>query len=185
MALVSNPMLQGANGRVGLFVYRQLQGKTFVSAKAKPDKSTPSAAKQATRTNFKDATAYSKECMKDPALKAYYWERARKLNLPNAYTAAVTDYMRKGRIDSIDQSNYTGNANERIVVLVSKKGFSVKQVAVSLTTNTGTPIEQGLAVEKTPGIWIYKTTTRAPDPENVVATVSAIDTNGKAVRGGN
>jgi hypothetical protein len=182
MALVNNPMLHGASGSVGLFVYRQFRGKTFVSAKAKPDKSAPSAAKQATRTNFKDATAYSKECMKDPALKTYYWAKARELNLPNAYTAAVTDYMRKGRIDSVDQNNYTGNANEKIVIAVSKKGFSVKQVAVTLTTNTGAPVEQGLALEKTPGMWIYKTTVLVPDLEDVVVTVSAIDTNGKEVR---
>jgi hypothetical protein len=95
MALVNNPMLQGASGTVGQFVYRQIHGKTFVSAKAKPNKSTPSAAKQATRTNFRDATVYSKECMKNPSLKAQYWAMAKELNLPNAYTAAVTDYMRR------------------------------------------------------------------------------------------
>lgn len=46
--------------------------------------------------------------MEDPALKAYYWRKAQKLKLPNAYTAALTDYMRKGKIESVNRKKYTG-----------------------------------------------------------------------------
>jgi hypothetical protein len=179
MAFTNNPVLQGARGRVGALVFRQFRGRTVVSARPKPDKSLPSAAKQATRANFRDAAAYSQKCMKVPDLKAYYLERAQTLGLPNAYTAALTDYMRKGSIESVDRSGYTGKANEAIGVTVRKKGFSVKEVTVSLTTNAGMLIERGSATEKTPGMWIYTTTAVVPDARDVVLTATAVDTDGK------
>jgi hypothetical protein len=57
----------------------------------------PSKESEAQRTNrdrFADATGFARKMMNDPVKKAYYWNRAKKLRLPNAYTAAITDYMR-------------------------------------------------------------------------------------------
>src|SRR5690606_4124182 len=96
MALVTNnDLTQGLRGRVGkYFVFRQVRGRTIACrAPRKPDPKKQSDAQRLTRTRFREAAAWAVLTLSDPERKQYYQQRAEVLGLPNAYTAAVKDYM--------------------------------------------------------------------------------------------
>ena len=98
MAIVKNNAIASSfRGSFGNdLVFRHVRGKTFVMAPArKPDKKKESEAQRNTRSNFREAAQWAQHILLDPEKKAYYRQRARKLKLPNAYTAAITDFMRK------------------------------------------------------------------------------------------
>ncbi len=98
MAIVfNNDLTLGLRGRVGkTFVFRAVGGRTIVScAPRKPDPRKQSAAQRRTRANFKEASAWAVRTLMDAEKKLYYQRRAKLLELPNAYIAAVRDYMRR------------------------------------------------------------------------------------------
>lgn len=96
MAIVTNnPVTSGFSGMLGnLIVFRQLRGKTIIAKRPAPARH-QSTWQRENRTRFRDATVFAKTAMRDREKKVYYWEKARELKLPNAYTAAITDFMRK------------------------------------------------------------------------------------------
>src|ERR1041384_1030594 len=98
----NNLLTKGLSGMVGKqIVFRTWNGKTFISvAPKKTNKQSP--LQKENRTKFKKATTYAKSMMKDPVKKAEYKEIAKKMRLPNAYTAAITDYMRNPKIEALD-----------------------------------------------------------------------------------
>jgi hypothetical protein len=153
----NNVLTKGLSGMVGKqIVFRTWNGKTFISvAPKKPKKQ--SAVQKENRSKFKRATVYAKSMMKDPIRKAEYKDIAKKLQLPNAYTAAITDYMRNPQIEALDLANYSGNGGEEIKVTVSKKGFEIQEVEVMIVDQNGEAIEEGKAVKGLGNEWLYKT----------------------------
>jgi hypothetical protein len=92
--ICNDPMLQGASGKVGDKVYRQYNGRTFVSKlPRKPDISKRTAAQHGTTGNFTKASQVAKDLARNPLLRPGYIAMAKELNLPNAYTAAQTEQM--------------------------------------------------------------------------------------------
>jgi hypothetical protein len=154
----NNILTKGLSGMVGKqIVFRTWNGKTFISvAPKKPKKQ--SAVQKENRSKFKRATTYAKSMMKDPIRKAEYKEIAKKLQLPNAYTAAITDYMRNPEIEALDLANYSGKADEEVKVTASKKGFEIQEVEVIVVDQNGEAIEEGKAAKGPGNEWIYKTT---------------------------
>ena len=63
--------------------------------------------------------------------KEYYWIKARKLKLPNAYTAALTEYLRKPKIEAVNQ------LGRRTIIYAKKKGFPVDSVEAFVSDATG------------------------------------------------
>jgi hypothetical protein len=96
MAIVrNNDVLEGISGSLGdRLVFRRFKNKTVVSLRS-TFTTRESVKQKATRNHFRDASTYAKQQLQDPERKAYYEKRADLLNLPNAYTAAVAEYMRK------------------------------------------------------------------------------------------
>src|SRR5690349_16980975 len=94
----NNIFTQGISGMIaGQMVFKTWNGKTYVcKSPKKPSKQSP--LQKEGRTKFRRATAFAKKMMSDPIKKAQYKEIANELQLPNAYTAAVTEYMRKAEI---------------------------------------------------------------------------------------
>ena len=98
MAIVANnDLTSGLRGRIGKWlVFRVVRGKTIASrAPRKPDPRKQSAAQRLTRSTFRDASAWAVRILLDPAKKQYYADVAKAQALPNAYTAAVREYMRE------------------------------------------------------------------------------------------
>jgi hypothetical protein len=121
---------------------------------------------------FREATLYAKGAMKDPVKKEFYWKRAKKLKLPNAYTAAITDYMRKAEIKKIDTKAYHGNAGDKITIDAVKKGFPIAEMSVTLLDKNGQRIESGNAVQNNTGQWVYRTTMSGIDVGDVKVAVN-------------
>ena len=154
----NNIFTQGIKGMVGgTMVFRTFNDKTYVYAKAgKPDKRKQSPLQKENRTKFRRATAFAKSMMKDPAKKAEYWEIAKKLALPNAYTAAITEYMRKPEVIGQNTTTTTGTTKEEISVIVKKKHFEVDWVEVVITEKDGKVLERGRLLNEYGDTWNYK-----------------------------
>jgi hypothetical protein len=146
----NNPLTKGASGMIGnSIVFRTWNGKTYMYNRPSKPK-TQSAAQKENRTKFSRAVAFSKKMMAVPEKKAEYTEIAKRENLPNAYTAAVTEYMRKPEILEVDQSS-----DKEIKVIAKKKGFAIKEVEVVLIGETGEVIQEGTAVRGLADDWIF------------------------------
>jgi hypothetical protein len=101
-----------------------MRGKTFVSAVAKkPDKSLETEAQRKTRSTFREATQWAQAVLLDQEKKEYYRKRAKALKLPNAYTAAITDYMRKPKL-------VMNASKKKPVIMIRKPGFALASVTV-------------------------------------------------------
>lgn len=146
MAIVNtNPLVNGLSGMLGrTLVFKTLYGKTIVASRPRPPK-TQSESQKANRSKFRDASRWARATLHDPKRKAYYQKKAEKLNLPNAYTAAIADYMRKPialKVKALtDKPTYT----------VFKKDFALKQVTAQLNDGTQIP-----AIAAGPDRWVFE-----------------------------
>jgi hypothetical protein len=150
---VDNIFTQGISGMIaGQMIFKRWNGKTYV-CKSPKKPSRQSRLQQENRTKFRRATAFAKMMMKDPAKKAEYKEIAEKLMLPNAYTAAVTDYMRKPEIldVEIEESEVMD-----VKVMARKKGFEIQEVEVVLLNSNGKIIRENKCTRSGGAHWIYR-----------------------------
>lgn len=140
-----NIITEGLSGMLGdVVVFRQVRGRTIMANRPRKPQF-QSDLQRENRHRFKVASAFAKQAMQDPEKKEYYRAKARKLGLPNAYTAALTDYMRKPAVTSI---KYKGNAHGNIAITAGKQGFSLASVTVCMVDAQGTPLATGTAVLK-------------------------------------
>lgn len=170
MALVtSDAIVDGFRGKFGKsFVFRTLRDKTFVShAARKPDKKKETEAQRGTRVTFRKASEWARMILKDPEQKAYYLKRAKVLKLPNAYTAALTDYMRKPKVQKVQYSN-------TVSYTVYKPGFTLKDVQV--TTAESTEPAKNITISQYKDQWIIK---HALDAVRDSVSLVTIDRTGK------
>ncbi|MBT1699016.1 hypothetical protein KK083_19130 [Fulvivirgaceae bacterium PWU4] len=145
MIIKNNPLTKGASGMLGdVIVFRQLRGKTIVANKPRRPCS-ESAHQRENRLRFRAASTFAKRVLQDPDKKAYYVAKARKLKLPNAYTAAITDYMRKPAITAVKCKDVS---HGRMTITAGKAGFSLASVTVTLMNAEGRAVGTGAAVLK-------------------------------------
>ncbi|MFM9836692.1 MAG: hypothetical protein ACKVOQ_00430, partial [Cyclobacteriaceae bacterium] len=88
-------------------VFKNLCGRTIVASRPRPPK-TQSEKQRQSRTKFRQASSWAKNVLLDQQKKTYYLQKAKKLKLPNAYTAAIADYMCRPSLKEIgkhDQIN--------------------------------------------------------------------------------
>ncbi|MBT1706148.1 hypothetical protein [Chryseosolibacter indicus] len=133
-------------------IFKQLHGKTIVARRGKPV-TKESALQRENRLRFKMASRFAKAMMLDAERKAYYWEEAKKLNLPNAYTAAIADYMRKPQLKEVKVTTNESNIETNITAL--KKDFSINRIKVIAIGKDDTFIEDAESTD-TFESWIYR-----------------------------
>jgi hypothetical protein len=173
--LAANPLVQGARGSFGDFVLRQVRGKTVLSVKPNmPSAKSPSPLQQMNNDKFRMATKYAQRMMRDDTMKVFYWKRAKKLKLPNGYTAAIKDYMCKTRVTAVDLKRYTGKVGGSVAVYASKQHSSVSEVFVTVMTKEGQEIEKGKAVLNG-SVWMYKNTVKTNGAEGLRFVVETKD----------
>jgi hypothetical protein len=148
MAFVNtNPLVNGLSGMLGnTLVFKNYYGKTIVASRPRSPKK-QSESQKANRSKFRDATLWARAELRDPARKTYYQKKARQLKLPNAYTAAITDYMRKPTVTKATSANKT-------TYTVQKKDFALKQVMAQRLD--GTPLT---AKANTYDFWVFEAPT--------------------------
>lgn len=85
--------VESIKGRIGDVVLRRYGDRIIVAKR--PAKRTKLSEKQQQQIElFRQAAAFAKEQMKDPATKKMYEKQALKKGYSNAYTAAVTSYLK-------------------------------------------------------------------------------------------
>jgi hypothetical protein len=138
-----NVVMHGASGRVGdLLTFIQRNGKTYIG-KIRTSTGQLSPEQQAVRDRFPLAAKYAKACMKDPAIKALYKQRAGGGISP--YNLAVADYWTPPVVESINTLNYSGAVGSTIQVQATDD-TKVTEVQVKITSAGGALLEEGLAV---------------------------------------
>jgi hypothetical protein len=131
MAIIkNNDLIEGISGKYGNHVFKQVRGKTIVCP-LPPKPRSESEQQKENRNRFKQASAWAKRILLDADQKAYYLKKACKLNLPNAYTAAIADYMRRAKVMQVSQ--YA----DRTTFSIRKKDFAVAQIDLVLHTDSG------------------------------------------------
>jgi hypothetical protein len=152
MAVMKNSLMQGISGALGTLLFRNVQGRIIVSARpsalSRSRKLRQSPVQKLNRDRFREASRYAKQMMSDPAMSEHYWQIARKLKLPNGYTAAIADYMRKTKVESVNTKRSLGKAGGRILITARKKDFPIAKINVTLTTKEGKEIEKGRAAKQ-------------------------------------
>lgn len=147
----NNPLTERFSGMLGdVIVFRQMRGKTVVANRPRAPKRQSERQKQ-NRERFREATQFAHAAMLDADKKKYYSARAQKLNLPNAYTAAITDYLRKPQISKVKLNT----KQNRVNIKVSKKGFSIASAHIAVTDENGIVLAFGEAqiTDRTKHVW--------------------------------
>jgi hypothetical protein len=131
MAIVTNnTILAGISGKLGTHVFKQVRGKTIMTS-LPPMPTVQSESQKATRDRFRKASEWAKSVLLDAEQKTYYQKKARKLKLPNAYTAAIADYMRTAKVRQA--SRYA----DKTTFIIYKKDFDLTRVDIVVNKDSG------------------------------------------------
>ena len=173
-----NALVNGMHGRLGKkLVLRTLRGKIIASQAPGPQQSSKQTERQReTRDRFRLATRYAKKMMLDPGKKEYYGKKAARLGLPNAYTAAITEYMRRPAIVETKASRQS-DGSVVLYVVATKRDFDVKEVKVKSIVSADIVFELNGTQNKR-GQFVFKldsdrataiTITASDEPDNAVS----------------
>ena len=181
-----NRAFREASGELDGLVYRNVRGQVIVSRKPDTSNVVYSEDQIAHRERFKQAAAYGKSALAEPAVRAMYEAAAKEKDMP-VFAATIADFFNAPTVDNVDLSAYNGQVNELISVM-ARDDFGVATVFVSIADQTGHVIDAGNAVETAvgSGYWVYSAT--ATIATGITITVSAIATDrpgGTAVKTAN
>jgi hypothetical protein len=182
MAIVrKNNFLKGARGLVGdNMVFKSWNGKTYLFSKAQPAKKQSQKQKE-NRSRFKEATLFAKSMMSDPQKKAEYKRIAKRLKLPNAYTAAITEYMRRPEIKHIDIARNISGGRQEVKADVRKKDFDIESVEISIFEKGEKLVEHGKMTKGGIISWKYYTNLNIYDRQDLQVLIRATDKTGNVV----
>ena len=151
-----NVILKNVRGTIG----KQVLVKSYLGTEymcAKPeynDNRSVSKLEQASRDRFANTTAYAKDAMKKPELKALYASLRIKKN-HTAYITAKIDASYPPEITSLITQGYSGKAGSRILVQ-AKDVIKVNRVKVIVYKSPNEVLEEGEAVDNGDGFnWLY------------------------------
>ena len=165
----------GYSGAIGKIVYRKYKGRTIACLKPSA-KRTLSQAEINNRERFKQAAAYGKLALANPATRALYEQAAKEKDVP-VFSVCVADFFNAPTVQSMDFSAYNGQVGDTIQVIASDD-FSVVNVHLTLKNAEGTFIESGNAIEAGTGQWNYTATASVAAGTPVIAYVVATDRPG-------
>lgn len=111
--------------------------------------------------------------MRDANKKAYYRQRAKTLCLPNAYTAALTDYMRSPKLTQVRTTDDT------TLCKVSKKDFALTHVTVTVHDENGAVKETRNIHESGANSYAFSLTSQQ---RRYGVTLNALDSAGRIKR---
>jgi hypothetical protein len=144
MAIIDkNIFVNGLHGRFGKhIVFRQFNGKIVVS-KAPEFSREPSPAQAEIRNKFARAIQYGKTALLDPALKAEYKAIAQAKKLTSATVAAISDFRKPTRLESIFVVQDAPAGRGMYVIL--EDNYKGKEMMICFYDKEGAVIENGAA----------------------------------------
>jgi hypothetical protein len=171
-----NNLTDGLSGKIGQVVYRQRLGETIACKKPRRRTSNISAAEQAVRSLFKEASVYAKNCIKDAEKFLFYKAFAKKGR--SAYLAAMADFLRPPVIGEIKFASYNGSIGSSITASVTDD-CKVASVKFRIEKSDGALVEEGNASPDSDGLhWIYQATVSNASVSGDRIIVTAIDKPG-------
>jgi len=183
MKVKLNPAFEGMSGKLGEMVFREVRGRTVVSRKPALNGSEPTPGQTDHRERFKQAVAYGKSVMADPETRLLYEAAAKNKDMP-VFALTVADFFNAPVIHEVDLTEYHGQMGNQIKIITGDD-IGVIQVGVHITDLQNTPLEEGNAVETSPGSghWIFTTTTNvSPLPSVNIRVVATDRPGGTAVK---
>jgi hypothetical protein len=174
-----NSITHGYGGLFGNIVFRWVYGQSVMQSR--PDFSNVhwSKAQKANRKTFAQAVRYAQMAIRDPEKKRFYEKQAK--GRCAAYNKAISDYLRRPEICSIDTDEYGGKKGDLIKVDAWDK-YGVVAVLVFVYNALGHEIESGMAIEDFGReCWVYQAREDFPPGRSGRIVVKAIDHTGNSV----
>jgi hypothetical protein len=169
-----NPTVDGYRGSIGRLVFKKYKGRTIVGKKPVRT-SEPSPAELARQERFKEAVAYAKSVLGDPAARAFYQPIALQRDI-SVYALAVGDFLKLPTIKPLNLTKYKGQIGDTIAIRATDD-IGLADLDVTIVAQDGTPIEQGKAVETGTGSgkWTYTATASVALGADIFIEVKGID----------
>ena len=133
------------------------------------------------QNRFTKAVKYASFVLKDPELYGYYKKKKRKNQ--SVWNAAISDYMSKPKVKSVNLNGYEGVPGNQIGISVWDK-WQVKGVSIVIMNKDGREIERGDAVAKdfSGGMeWNYLVTAMNTDYKSSIIIAKVSDMPGNTV----
>ena len=174
----NNYIMYGMSGKLGkLLIFRQRGGKTF--ATAIPNRSNVFTEEQKEiQSKFKEAASWARSILRNAENRKFY--SALATGGQSAFNMAIADWFTDPEIKEIDTIDYTGVAGSVIKVLVTDI-IKVQSVKVSITTASGTLLEEGNAVfDANNEQWLYTAVQNNATPVGSLIKATATDKPGNS-----
>jgi hypothetical protein len=142
MAIATSSLHRGFRGATGDFLFRNYNGKTVVSLRPVYRNETNTEARRKARDLFRETTFYAHDAMERVKERSYYEQKAKQLKLPNAYTAAITDYLRKAKARALTRSSFAAKKGDVIYIRMSKSVFRVNRLLVRSCNAEGSTLAE-------------------------------------------
>jgi hypothetical protein len=169
-----NPTVDGYRGSIGRLVFRKYKGRTIVGKKPvrTKEQGTEELARQ---ERFKEAVAYAKSVLANPAALEFYKPIALQRDI-SVYNVAMGDFLKLPEIKPLRLSKYRGNIGDVIEIRVTDD-TGLADLDVSIRAQDGTLIEQGKAMElgAGSGIWNYTATAQVALGSEIFIKVEGVD----------
>jgi hypothetical protein len=153
MARIIPHVIAGISGKLAGMIFRQRNGKTFVSMVPSNKPTKRSAKQQEVGDRFRRAVQYAKSAIANPVMRDIYKAKAPKGK--SAYNMALADFLHAPVIQEVDVTGYSGKVGELIKLKVIDD-FEVKSVNIKIHKKNGDLQEEGAAVRSSDQMeWAY------------------------------
>lgn len=173
-----NPVLEQVRGALGDVVFKRYGDRIILSRKPDLSYHKATAAQRMVRSRFGEAIAYGKRALQDPEAREAYQRAARRKRHP-VFSVIQADYFRAPVVEGIDLLSYTGRVGDAIAI-DARDDFEVREVrvAITMTNEEGTLLEEGLAIAGGGSTWTYSATASVAAGTEVRVTAIAKDRPG-------
>ena len=176
----TNVIVKNFHGKVGNIILRVFGNKMVMSALPSIRNRKWSEAQLECQDRFRKATKFGHKVLADTELDLFYKTQAKENQ--SSWNASISDFLLKPEIETIDTSKYKGEEGDTIKVEAFDK-YKVASVIVMIINALGLQIENGAAVQKPTGEWVYKVSAENPDWKGTRVVVRVSDLPGNVVQG--
>ena len=172
-----DPSARKLKGKIGNFVYYELNGKSCV--RSVPHRvAPPTSAEKENQSRFRAASKFAHSTLTDPEQNARYAEAASRAG-STAYNVAVSDFMHPPVITEVDLTGYTGKAGESIRICAEEKKIGAAAVNLVIVDGAKAVLEEGAATAENDGVtWRYTAQRELPSGQSLWITTTARDQPG-------
>ncbi len=173
-----NAITKNYHGMMGGIVFRCRGDKSIMSKRPDCSKVVKTEAQKANMKRFAAATVYGKKVLNDPKLREKYNKKKKKYQ--STWNAAISDFMTKPKVNTIDLKGYRGLPGNEIRISARNR-FKFEAVIVTILNIFGVVVEIGPAVVRpsSEGMeWGYKAGVMNPTYKGCRVVVRVTDLPG-------